>query len=224
MKSIINIILFKIILVTFSNAQTNVEVSKHSANIGETFITIINVKPNGASIGAFTFSIMYDETLIEIQDVQQGNSLSGFYNDSTTGAVFFTGINAEGAKNDFVALSITFEVISAAKLFSNLEIDVEQLADKNGSKLNCSKTGGLLNLNGANCVNNLFVGNANGSSIIIEEGIYQATECIESNGTIITQTPDEIVFKAGEKINLLPAFEVRKQTSFSILIEGCVVE
>jgi len=208
-------------LVMFSNAQVNIEVSNNSVNMGETFTATINVKPNGDSISVGALNVLYDDALINMQDVQIGNSLSGFYNDSNSGIVYFTGIHAKGLENDFVALSITFEAISSATLFSNLEIVVEQLADKNGSKLNYSKTGGLLNLNGANCVNNLFIGNANGSSIIVEEGIYQAVECIESNGAIMAGTPDEIVFKAGEKVNLLPGFEVQNSALFSIWIEGC---
>jgi len=221
MKNIINIILFQLMLITFSNAQINVDVSNHSINIGETFAATINVKPNGTSIAAFTLSFFYDDALIEIQDIEQGNSFSGFYNDGTAGIINFTGVNTDGVENDFVALSITFEVISAASIFSNLEIIIEQIADENGSTLTYNKTNGLLNLNEANCVKNLFVGNANNPSTLVTEGIYQASECIESNGIITAKTPGEIVFKAGEKVNLIPGFEVQNNASFSIKMEDC---
>jgi len=221
MKKIVNIILILFVLVTFSNAQVNVEVSNHSLNIGETFTATIQVKPNGDSIGVAAFNILYDDALINKQDIQVGNSLSGFYNDSTSGIVYFTGINADGIENDFLALSITFETISSTTLFSNLNIMIEQLTDQNGNSLTCNKTDGLLNLNQANCVNNLFVGNISNPSTTVSAGIYQATECVESSGVIMAGTPGEIVFKAGEKVNLLSGFEVQNAALFSIMIEGC---
>jgi len=70
------------------------------------------------------------------------------------------------------------------------------------------------------CPNYLFVGDLNLPQII-EDDIYEAAICVESNGIVETLNQNETVFKAGEKVSLLAGFEVKSQTVFSARIEGC---
>jgi len=93
-RYVLNIILFQFMLVMFANAQTNIEVSNHLVNIGETFTATINVEPNGASIDLIKFRILYDDALIklpELLDIQLGSDITGIFNIDSTNLVYFTG-------------------------------------------------------------------------------------------------------------------------------------
>lgn len=223
MKNIINIILLQFSVFAFGNAQPNIDMSNYTVSNNETFTATVNVKPNGLSISVVEFSILYDNSLIQIEETEVGDGLSGYYNINNPGIILFSAIHSEGLENDFTAMSITFKVIDAAMLTSNIEIIIEQLTDSYGNILDHNKTNGLLNLNQANCTDYLFVGISENSSEMITEGIYQAAEHIESNG-IIEAKKSEVIFKAGKKIDLLPGFEVQKPASFSIKLEGCLAD
>jgi len=147
---IITIFLAHFLLAAFAQNNVTIQAVGATLNVGQEITYPIIIKPNGNSVGAFSFEVEYDNNLFQILNLEGTNGWSVFGNPNTPGTIKVAGYKVGGQNTIFQAVNLRFRAIGQAGQTSQIQLSEGLVADSNNQTLNHQLSNGSISINGCN--------------------------------------------------------------------------
>jgi len=133
-------------IATMAQSAISVQAGSFDIDPGDSVDVPILIDSGSQTIGAMTFIIRYDDSVLSVEECIVETAFSSVCNPDTSGEIKLTAIAFLGVSGEFTAGTVVFRAIGSAGESSSIDIEVDTLSNLDGDDLEADITNGSISL------------------------------------------------------------------------------